>query len=89
MTTPACLRQSRFLHPLAPACRPVFSLPLTDGLIETTDADISFGIDRLRTNPAHVAADFLNNLADSLHRDECRAANRRDEIALLFTQCTH
>ncbi|MFI1400362.1 SpoIIE family protein phosphatase [Streptomyces sp. NPDC020681] len=60
----------------------------TDGLIESRDADISVGIDRLRTQLAHAAADSLDDLADILLRDARRSQNRRDDIALLLTQYT-
>jgi serine phosphatase RsbU (regulator of sigma subunit) len=60
----------------------------TDGLVETRDADINVGIDRLRTYLFHATVDSLDDLAESLLWDACRAANRRDDIALLLTQYT-
>jgi serine phosphatase RsbU (regulator of sigma subunit) len=55
----------------------------TDGRVETRDTDISIGIDRLRTHLAHAAADFLDDLADTLLQDPppCREPQRRHRAA--------
>ncbi|MGW3355233.1 SpoIIE family protein phosphatase [Streptomyces bungoensis] len=70
--------------PLSPGC--ILAL-YTDGLVESRDADITVGIDRLRTQLAHATAQPLDHLADTLLR-HARAAPRKDDIALLLTQYT-
>ncbi|MGW3204064.1 SpoIIE family protein phosphatase [Streptomyces sp. NPDC001135] len=71
--------------PLSPGC--VLAL-YTDGLVESRDADISVGIDHLRTQLGHAAAQSLDDLADTVLGGATRAANRTDDIALLLTQYT-
>ncbi|WAZ25661.1 SpoIIE family protein phosphatase [Streptomyces cinnabarinus] len=61
----------------------------TDGLVETRDADITTGIDRLRTRLAHADTDSLDKLADALLHSAKHAPNRTDDIALLLTEYTH
>jgi len=61
----------------------------TDGLIETRDADIDVGIDRLRTALAHAGTDSLDELADTLLLGARHSSNRTDDIALLLTQYGH
>ncbi|MFE5812981.1 SpoIIE family protein phosphatase [Streptomyces sp. NPDC056479] len=58
----------------------------TDGLVETRDADITIGLDRLRTRLAHADMDSLDDLADTLLHSARHAPNRTDDIALLLTQ---
>ncbi|MFF9090947.1 SpoIIE family protein phosphatase [Streptomyces sp. NPDC014991] len=71
--------------PLSPGC--ILAL-YTDGLVESRDADISVGIDHLRTRLAHASARSLDGLADALLGNAGRAADRTDDIALLLTQYT-
>ncbi|WP_231905583.1 SpoIIE family protein phosphatase [Streptomyces davaonensis] len=60
----------------------------TDGLVETRDADITAGIDRLRTQLAHADTDSLDKLADALLHSAKHAPKRTDDIALLLTEYT-
>ncbi|MFE9097316.1 SpoIIE family protein phosphatase [Streptomyces sp. NPDC007264] len=58
----------------------------TDGLIESRDADIGTGMDRLRVSLAHTGEECLEDLADALLRDAHLSPDRADDIALLLTQ---
>lgn len=59
----------------------------TDGLIERRDSDIGSDIERLRGALARLGGGGLDDLADGLLRDACRASpDRADDIALLLTE---
>ncbi|MFD1657167.1 SpoIIE family protein phosphatase [Streptomyces caeni] len=58
----------------------------TDGLVETRDADIGTGMDRLRVSLAHTGEERLEDLADALLRDARLSPDRADDIALLLAE---
>ena len=59
----------------------------TDGLIERRDSDIGSDVERLRGSLARLGGGGLDDLADGLLRDACRASpDRADDIALLLTE---